>query len=125
MAVENVALTSITVSGITVAALQWMKRSKYFPWITKEKVVLMRILSGFVAAAAAVGISYQWNAADHTLTIAGLTLGGVASLGWAWVKQFTMNEIVWQTTKPSSSPAVVEAVAPVAAAKAGLVPEKH
>ena len=125
MAVENVALTSVTISGITVAAIEWLKRSKMFPWITKEKVVLLRVLSCIGTAAAAVGISYQWNATDHTLTIAGLTLSGIVGLSWAWIKQFTLTEIVYQTTKPSSNPAVVAAVAPAAAFKQGIVPEKH
>lgn len=119
MAAENVALTSVTISGITVAGIEWLKHSRYFPWITKEKILLIRAISAVAAAAAAVGITYTWNAADHSLTIAGLTLGGMATFFWAWAKQMTMNELVRQATKGSSNPAVVKAVAPQAA-----VPDK-
>jgi hypothetical protein len=125
MADANVLLTSFTISGITVAALNWLKRSKYFPWITKEKVWLLRILSAVAATASGVGITHVWNSADHSILIAGLTATNLWAFAWAVTKQFTMNETIFQATKPTSNPAVVEAVAPVEAVKQGIVPEKH
>jgi hypothetical protein len=125
MADANVLLTSFTISGITVAAINWLKRSKYFPWITKEKVALIRVLSVVVATATGVGITHVWSGADHSILIGGLTLANLWAFLWAITKQFTMNETIFQATKPTSNPAVVEAVAPAAAVQQGIVPEKH
>jgi hypothetical protein len=125
MADANVLLTSFTISGITVAALNWLKRSKYFPWITKEKVWLLRLFSAAAATASGVGITHVWSSADHSILIGGLTLANLWAFLWAITKQFTMNETIFQATKPTSNPAVVEAVAPEAAVKQGIVPDKH
>lgn len=120
MADSNIALTAFTTSAMTVAALNWLKGSKYFPWITREKATLLRVLSAGASVAAGVGIGHVWNAADHSLVISGLTLSNVARFSWAIVRQFAMNETIFQATKPSSNPAVVMAVAPEAAAKEGI-----
>jgi hypothetical protein len=124
MADANVLMTTFTISGITVAAINWLKRSKYFPWITKEKIWLLRIMSAAAATASGVGISHVWNATDHSLVIGGLTGANLAAFAWDITKQFTMNETIFQATKPQSNPAVVEAVAPQAAIQQGIVPEK-
>ncbi|MGC2234270.1 MAG: hypothetical protein WBA09_22405 [Candidatus Acidiferrum sp.] len=124
MADANVLLTTFTVSGITVAAINWLKRSEYFPWITKEKTTLLRGMSIVVAAASGVGIQHVWNSADHSLIISGLTGANMVAFLWAIIKTFTMNETIFQATKPASNPAVVEAVAPASAVEQGIVPEK-
>jgi hypothetical protein len=125
MADANVLLTTFTISGVTVAAINWVKRSKYFPWITKEKTTLLRFMSIAAAAASGVGIGHVWNAADHSLVISGLTVANLWAFLWAIVKTFTMNETIFQATKPASNPAVVEAVAPKAAVEQGIIPEKR
>jgi hypothetical protein len=124
MADANVLATSVTMSGITVALIQWVKGSKYFPWITKEKIWLLRSFSALSAAGASFGIHYTWTTTDHTLQITGLTLAAVGATLWAFMKQAVMNELVWRITKPTSNPAVVEAVAPQAAREQGIIPEK-
>lgn len=115
MADANVALTTFTTSAITVGILNWIKHSKYFPWITREKTTLLRVLSIAASLATGVGIQHVWNSTDHSLLISGLTGTNIAAFAWAVVKQFTANETIFQMTKPSSNPAVVEAVAPEAA----------
>jgi hypothetical protein len=110
----NVVMTHLTSSGITVFVLQWLKNSKYFPWITEEKMWLLRGLSGLAAAGTAVGISTTWNGANHELVIGGLTLTAVVAAVWAFAKQFVMNEMVWQATKSKNgtTPAAPAAPAP-------------
>jgi len=127
MADANVVLTSVAISGTTVGVINWLKRSKYFPWITKEKIILLRFLSAASATAAGVGIHWVWStAADHSYSFAvtGITMATVlAFIKAIWV-QFVGNEVIFQATKPQSNPAVVEAVAPQAAIQQGIVPEK-
>lgn len=122
MADANVAISQITISALTVAAINRLKAASWFPWLTAEKVKLARAMSAIVAAAAAVGISYTWNPAAHSLTIDGLTLAAIWGAAWAWVKQMTLNELIFQTTKGKSDPAVVKAAGEVNAAAAGVGP---
>jgi hypothetical protein len=124
MADSNVLLTSLTMSGISVAVINWIKGSKYFPWITKEKIWLLRIISIAAATASGVGINHVWNPVDHSILISGLTTANLLAFAWAITKQFTMNEMVFQGTKASSAPAVVAAVAPEEAIKSHLSTEK-
>jgi len=99
MADANIAMTTFTTGAVTVAALNWLKSSPYFPWITKEKNTLVRALSVVAAIGTSAGIGHVWNSADHSLVISGLTLPNVVGFLWAAVKQFAMNETVFQVTK--------------------------
>jgi hypothetical protein len=108
MADSNIALTTFTTGAMTVAALNWVKASPWFPWITKEKTTLLRLLSAVAATASGVGISHVWNSADHSLIISGITTTNVALFFWAILKQFAMNETLYQTTKRTSDPKVVQ-----------------
>ena len=111
----SILLTTLTTSGITVAAINWLKNSPLAPWVTKQNIWLLRILSAGSAVAASVGIHWVWTANDHTLVITGLTLSAIVGFFWHLIQQFTANEIVFQATKASSNPAVVAKIAPEAA----------
>jgi hypothetical protein len=102
----NIAMTHFTIGAVTVAALQWLKSSPWFPWIQAGQTKLLRAISALAAAGTAVGIGYTWNAQDHALTITGLTLTGIALAAWAWLKQFAVQEFMYRATRPSSASAV-------------------
>jgi hypothetical protein len=108
LADSNIALTTFTTGAITVAVLNWIKTSPWFPWITREKTILLRLLSSCAAVASGVGIQHVWNAADHQLIISGLTVTNLAMFFWAAAKQFAMNETIFQSTKRTSDPKVVQ-----------------
>ena len=99
MADANIAMTTFTTGALTVAGLNWLKASPWFPWITKERNTLVRILSIVAATASSAGIGHIWNASDHSLIISGLTLPNVVGFVWAATKQFAMNETLFQVTK--------------------------
>jgi hypothetical protein len=109
MASDSVVMTQFTLGAVVVAALQWLKSSKYFPWITKGKVNLLRGISAVAAAAASVGIGHVWDPQAHSLTITGLTLAGIATAFYAWLKQFAVQEFMYRATKNGSSNAAAPA----------------
>jgi hypothetical protein len=104
MFVENVAtgqsvvMTHITTAGISVALIQWLKGSKYFPWITAEKGKLLRVLAAVTSAIGAVGIGYTWHPDARQLVFTIPTLAAMFAMGAAWAKSFIMQEIVYQGT---------------------------
>ena len=115
----NIAMTHFTIGAVTVAALQWLKSSSWFPWIQAGQTKLLRALSALAAAATAVGIGYTWNANDHSLTITGLTITGIGIAFWAWLKQFAVQEFMYRATKQPAqiaNPSVTDSARPVAPA---------
>jgi hypothetical protein len=105
---NNVVLTTLAFSGTSVAVLNWIKASSWFPWINKEKVALLRSLSALSALAAGTGIHWIWTATDHSIAISGLTAANILALGAAIYKQFVANEVIYQMTKRTSDPKVVQ-----------------
>lgn len=96
---NNVVLTAFTSSAVSVAVINWLKNSKYFPWITKEKITLLRMLSVVAAAASGVGINYVWSGTNHSLLLSGLTMANGTAFVWTLLKHFAMNETIFQATK--------------------------
>jgi len=112
MAAENVVMTQVTLSAVTVAVINWLKASPYFPWITKEKVALVRVLSVLGAALTSVGIAWVWDPAAHSLTITGLSLAAIGAFGYAALKSFVMNEVLYNATRKPSAAAPANVYTP-------------
>jgi len=87
--------TQLTVSAVVVAAMQWFKNSKYFPWLTTETAKLNRAVAVILAGAAAVGVHTQFS--GGTLTITGLSVMGILGLAWEWLKSFVYQQLIFQT----------------------------
>jgi hypothetical protein len=108
MADANIVLTSVALSGTIVQGINWLKQSKYAPWITKEKVMLLRGLSAVGAAATGAGITHVWSSADHSFLVSGLTITAVLSFLKAMWIQIVGQETIYQATKRTSAPEVVQ-----------------
>jgi len=99
MPVENIVVSHLTVAAVTVAIINWLKTSAWFPWFTAERTRLVRIVAVAASGLGAVGIHWQWNPALHSLTITDLTFATVAGGMVAWVKSFCVQELTYQATK--------------------------
>lgn len=120
--VENIVITQVTTSAIVVAAIQWLKSSRFFPWITKESGAMSRFVSALLAAGAAVGIHTTWDPSAHALTITGLTAFGIALATWEWAKSFVLNELIYRSTvKPQKADPPIVVVNQPAQPPAGFI----
>lgn len=105
-------LTIPTVSALSVAAIQYLKKSSWFPWLSDESSNLaLRVTSVFTALGAAVGIHFIYSASEGTLTVTGLTMAAILPAGWAWLKQLVWNELVFQAAVKAPGNAAVAAKA--------------
>jgi hypothetical protein len=93
---HNVLADQITLAGLSVVFIQWLKNRSWFPWITAHTDQANRYLSAFLAAVVAVGITWTWNPEAHSLTISNLSLSMIVPAGYAWVKQFVFNELTYR-----------------------------
>jgi hypothetical protein len=105
-------LTIPTVSALSVAAIQYLKKSSWFPWLSDESSnFALRLASVFTALGSAVGIHFVYSASEGTLMVSGLTMAAILPAGWAWLKQLVWNELVFQTAVKAPGNAVVAAKA--------------
>jgi hypothetical protein len=96
---SSIALSQVTVAGIAVALINWLKRSEYFPWITQEKTNLLRVIAIVTSALGAAGIHYTWNPEAHILAFHLPTLAGFVHFVFShWVPSFVTQEITYQAT---------------------------
>ena len=98
--------TQVTVAGIGVALIQWLKSSKWFPFITADSEKLNRFFGALYAVVSAVGVHLAWNhgavPGTYMVEVSGLTLTGVLMGAWAVTKQFVLQQIIFRTTvKPT------------------------
>ena len=121
-AINNLILQNIqavTSSAFVAYGIEAMKRSKYFPWLTKEKTTLLRIMSGAGSALSAIGIGTagEWSAGNHTYTIAisGLCFSCILHSAYAWGRSWIYAQILYDgvISKKTAEPAQVQLVRPV------------
>jgi hypothetical protein len=77
--------------------LEWLKKSKYFPWLTQETKVLNRWVSGCAALVTTLGISYTYSADAGQLIITGLTVSGVLHGMLEWLGQFAAQQFIYDS----------------------------
>jgi hypothetical protein len=79
--------TQVAVAAIISFLVGKLKQSSWFPWLTAETSKLNRLVAVLLSGVAAVGIHYQWDAADHSLLITGLSLTTILGMLWHWAVQ--------------------------------------
>jgi len=87
-----------TLSTFTVWAIDLLKRSHWFPWLTKETTKLNTIAGVLGAALTAAGIRFVLQSSDvlageYVIHISGLTALGL----WHFIKGFCISMATQQT----------------------------
>lgn len=113
---SSIVMTHVTSAAMSVAFINWLKSSSWFPWITQEKVKVLRYVAFVTAAIGAIGIHYTWNPAARVLSFDIPTIASMFGLGVAYVKSFAMQELTYQATKKTN---VGELVKQIVAAMQG------
>jgi hypothetical protein len=89
--------TQITASAMAVFIIQRMKNWSALPWITHWTPMVNRAVAILSAFLTAIGVHIAYSSVEHTLLISGLTLTGILGMMWVWVKQFALQEYVYQS----------------------------
>lgn len=83
---------------IAAYALQAVKKSPLFPWLTVETGRLNLAVSILIASLASLGIHYQWHGAeDGTLIITGLTLANLKAFVTHAAAQWTAQHVAYRS----------------------------
>jgi len=107
MVETSIVISHVTAAGIVVGAINWLKSSPYFPWITAEKTKLLRVAAVLGAAIGAGGIHYAWNPAARMLSFSVPTFAAFGAFLVAWLKHFIVQEITYQATSSQNQVAAL------------------
>ena len=90
-------LSQLTSSAVVVYAIELVKKSAIFPWLTAETKTLNRWLAVIGSGIAAIGVHFAYDAKDGALVITGLTLGAVAHGLWHWAQQYALTQLAYDS----------------------------
>ncbi len=116
---HSILATQLTTGGLVVMILEWLKGKKWAPFISHYAPMLNKVTALVVSLVTAAGISYQWDAHNHTLMLGNLALGSIAAGLWIAVKQWVFQEMIYRGMVQAPTVAadkVVEKVAPAVVA---------
>jgi len=103
-------MTHIGTAAVSVALINWLKKSPWFPWITQEKSKVMRIVAIVTAGIGTVGITYTWNPATRDVLFHIPTLAALVHGVGTYVQSFAMQELSYQATKRPNLAELAKAV---------------
>lgn len=89
---------SIAVNVLTVWAIQKLKLTGRVQWISEATPRVTQFVSVAAAAVTAAGMSITWDMSTGTgtLTIAGITVGSVATFLWLTAKNLGFQHVIYQ-----------------------------
>jgi hypothetical protein len=87
-------LISSQLAGAALMAyvLQWVKRSRLFPWVSEHTVGIQRALTAVTSLLAAIGIHYSFDSTAGVITITGIHAASIAAGLWEWAKQWAFQQ---------------------------------
>jgi hypothetical protein len=89
--------TQISAGAVAVFVIQKLKNWSALPWISHYTPAINRAVAIVSSFLTVVGVHFAYSAVDHTLLISGLTLTGILGMMWVWIKQFALQEYIYQS----------------------------
>ncbi len=85
----------ISTSAMSVAIIQWLKNTKYVPFMDQHTAGINRLFGWGAAFCSAVGIHYTYDAHIGTLTLTGLTASAIVHAGLDATKSYSFNWLIY------------------------------
>lgn len=117
-------MSTITASTLAVSVIQWLKDTKYVPFINQHSASLNRTLSWAIAFCSGAGIHYTFNGDAGVLTVTGLSAGVIIHTATITCKQYAAQWLIYKgiVRGPAADVAAVkEGTRAVAVAPAGSI----
>lgn len=92
---ESDAMAHLATGATVVYVIEWLKRWPAFKWISADSGTVNRAISAIAAAGIAFGISAT-GSAETGWVIQIPSLAVLASSGYEFVKQFMVQQILYQ-----------------------------
>jgi hypothetical protein len=99
----------IPLALLSTYALQFVKNSRWFPWLTVESQKLNRIAGVVIAFATSLGILMNFDHAAGILTISGLTGANLLHAGARFIQQYAFQQVAYKTVVAPPLPGALQA----------------
>ena len=94
---------------ISTYALQWLKQSKLFPWMTVETQTLNRLVGAAIAFLSSVGILVSFDHVAGVLTVSGLTVANLLHAGARFLQQWAFQQAAYKGLVAPPMPGAMQA----------------
>jgi hypothetical protein len=85
----------ISTSAMSVAIIQWLKNTKYIPFMDQHSAGINRVVGWCSALASSAGIHYSYDAHVGTLTLTGLTAMAIFHAATDATKSYAFNWLIY------------------------------
>lgn len=85
--------SQLATGALLAYALQWVKRSRFVPWVSDHTKGINRALTGLTSFIATIGIHYTFDPTAGVLVIGGLHTQTLLEGGWAWIEQWAFQAV--------------------------------
>lgn len=104
---EQLLQNQVGIGFVVVWLLQKAKTASWFPLVNAGTDKFNRFLSALAAAAATIGITWQYDPTGGVLTVSGLTLASVGSFLMTFISQGAIQEGLYRGLfKPAAKVAI-------------------
>lgn len=87
---------NVVVGYVIVAVMQWAKRQAWIPMIDFDSASVNRVVAGLLAVVTSLGIHAQYNGADGSLLVTGLSVASVLSFSGEALRQFILQQLIYK-----------------------------
>lgn len=107
---NDIALSEqIPLAVISTYALQWLKQTRFFPWLTVESQTFNRIAGVVIAFFGSVGVLTSFDHTAGVLTISGLTLANLTHASARFIQQWAMQQASYKMIVAPPMPGAMQA----------------
>ena len=87
---------NVVVGYVIVAVMQWAKRQPWIPMIDFDSARANRVVAGILAVITSLGIHAQYNGADGSLLVTGLSWASILPLSGEALRQFILQQLIYK-----------------------------
>ncbi len=99
----NELLSTVAASTLVVSAMEWVKSTKWVPFINQHSAGINRMVGWLAAFCTGTGIHYTFNQDAGVLTITGLSIGVIIHTLMTTSKQYAVQWLIYQQVKGRAS----------------------
>lgn len=107
--VDTAISNQIPLALVSTWAIQWIKKSNWFPWLTVETQKLNYVVGGVVAFLSTVGILCNFDHAAGVLTITGLTAANLTHVAARFFQQWAYQQASYKLVVAPPMPGAMQA----------------
>lgn len=88
--------SQVIMAAVVAYVIQFVKASKYFPWVTAETAKANRYLAITLSGLSAIGIHVVCSKIDHSCVITWTDGISILTILWHWFSQVVYTHLIYR-----------------------------